>query len=237
MKSFLILTLIFFACFHIHAQDTLNKSDAAGKKQGYWIKKDKEGKKIYEGHFNHDIPIGQFKYYYPGGELKAVSFISDSGNRSQTTAYFKNGQKMAQGVYIKEKRDSTWKFFSEFENVVVSEEFYKDGRKEGVSKTFYPDGRVAERMTWSNGIRSGLWETYYTDGKLKLKCAYKNDLKDGPLKTYNMSGKIRLTGQYINGDADGTWIYYTEKGEIEKKEYFSKGLLLKTEELIKAETK
>ena len=57
------------------------------------------------------------------------------------------------------------------------------------------------------------------------------------LITYHMSGRVWLTGQYIKGDADGTWIYVTDKGETEKKEYYSKGRLLKTEEFIKKEIK
>jgi len=237
MRSYIIFLIILLTSVMVNAQDTINKLDTEGRKQGHWIKKDKEGKNIYEGQFIHDIPYGTFKYYYPEGELKAVSQLSDNGRCSHTTAYFKNGRKMAEGKYIEEKKDSIWKFYSEFDNVVVSEEFYKDGKKEGVSTTFYPDGIVAERATWKNGIRSGLWEQYYTDGKLKLKCAFLDDEKDGQLKTYHMSGRIWLTGQYIKGDADGTWTYITDKGEIEKKEYFDKGRLVRTEEFIKKETK
>ena len=237
MKPSFLFCLIFFTSVALFGQDTINKTDSTGKKQGYWIKKDKDGKKIYEGHFNHDIPLGEFKYYYPEGGLKAVSRLSDNGKRSLTTTYFKNGRRMAEGLYVNEIRDSTWKFYSEFDNSLVSEEFYEDGKKEGISKTFYPDGVVAERSTWRNGVRSGVWEQFYTDGKLKLKCAFLDDQKDGPLKTYHMSGRIWLTGQYIKGDADGTWTYITDKGEIETKEYYSKGRLVKTEEFIKKETK
>lgn len=237
MRSFLLFSFLILIIGNGYCQDTINQTDGNGKKQGYWIKKDKEGKKIYEGQFRHDIPFGEFKYYYPAGGLKAVSKLSDNGKCSYTTTYFQNGRKMAEGKYIDQKKDSTWKFFSEYENVVISEEFYKDGKKEGVSTTFYPDGIVAERATWKNGVRSGLWEQYYTDGKLKLKCAFLDDEKDGQLKTYHMSGRIWLTGQYIKGDADGTWVYMTDKGEIEKKEYFDKGRLVKTEEFIKKESK
>ena len=237
MKSTFIFFTIFLVCFDLNAQDTINKTDSEGRKNGYCIKKDKEGKKIYEGQFSHDVPVGEFRYFYPEGELKAISLLSDNGKRSRTTTFFNNGKKMAEGLYVNEKRDSIWKFYSEFDNVVVSEEFYKDGKKEGISRTFYADGTVAERSNWKNGTRSGLWEQYYTDGKLKLECAYNNDLKDGPLKTYHMSGKIWLTGQYINGDADGTWIYVTDKGETEKKEYYNKGRLIKTEVFIKKEEK
>lgn len=237
MKPFLLFCVIFITSVALFGQDTINNVDAGGKKQGYWIKKDQEGKKIYEGQFIHDIPYGTFKYFYTEGELKAISLLSDGGKRSWTTTYFKNGKKMAEGLYISEKKDSTWKFYSEFDDIVVSEDFYKDGKKEGISKTFYPDGLVAERSMWKNGIRSGVWEQYYTDGKLKLQCAYVNDKKNGPLKTYHISGRIWLTGQYINGDADGTWTYITEKGEIEKKEYFDKGRLVRTEVFIKKESK
>jgi antitoxin component YwqK of YwqJK toxin-antitoxin module len=233
MRFLFIFSVIFFACFSSKSQDSINKLDTEGKKQGFWIKKDKDGKKFYEGQFIHDIPVGEFRYYYPGGELKARSVLSDNGNRSQVTTYFKNGRKMAEGLYINEKKDSIWKFYSEFENVLVSEENYKDGKKEGVSITYYPDGVVAERLTWKNGVRSGLWEQYYTDGKIKLKCTYLNDQKHGQIKGYFSSGRTWLTGQYINGDADGTWTYKTDKGEVEKKEYFNKGRLINTEELIK----
>ena len=237
MKRIPVFYLLLFLFINGHAQDTINRLDNNGKRQGFWRKCDKNGKKIYEGQFLHNIPFGEFKYYYPEGELKALSLLSDNGRCSLTTTFFKNGRKMAGGKYIDEKKDSIWKFYSEFDNVVVSEEFYKEGKKEGISKAFYPDGVVAELLTWKNGIRSGLWEQYYTDGKLKLKCAYKNDQKDGPLKIYHISGKIWMTGQYINGDADGTWIYITDKGEIEKKEYYNKGRLIKTEEFIKQDTK
>jgi antitoxin component YwqK of YwqJK toxin-antitoxin module len=237
MRSALIFFTIFIIVFASDAQDTINKLDSNGKKQGFWVKKDKDGKKIYEGHFIHNIPLGEFRYYYPEGQLKALSILSDSGNRLRTVTYYKNGRKMAEGIYVNEKKDSVWNFFSEYEEVIVSEEFYKDGKKEGVSKTFYPDGVIAEKSTWKNGTRTGPWEQYYTDGKLKLKCAYNNDLKDGPLLTYHMSGRIWLTGQYISGDADGTWTYYTDDGKVEKKEYYQKGRLLNTEEFIKKENK
>jgi antitoxin component YwqK of YwqJK toxin-antitoxin module len=237
MRSFFIFLTFFSASIAISAQDSINKLDTEGRKQGYWCKKDKDGNKIYEGQFLHDSPYGEFKYFYPEGQLKAISLLSENGSHSRTTTYFNNGRKMAEGSYINEKRDSLWKFYSEYENAVVSEEFYKNGKKEGISKTFYPDGVIAERLTWKNGVRSGLWEQYYTDGKIKLKCAYLNDQKNGPFNTYYMSGRLWLTGNYINGDADGTWIYISEKGETEKKEYYSKGLLIKTEEFIKKDTR
>ena len=44
-------------------------SDENGKKQGKWMKR-KDGVKFYAGQFKDDIPVGEFKYYYPNGKLK-----------------------------------------------------------------------------------------------------------------------------------------------------------------------
>jgi len=237
MRSFFIFLALIAASVTLISQDTINKTDTVGKKQGFWRKLDKNGKKIYEGRFDHDVPVGEFRYYYPGGELKAVSIMSDNGRRSKTISYYRNGRKMAEGIFIDEKKDSLWKFYGEYDGALLSEENYKEGKKDGISISYYNTGVKAEQTNWENGVRNGPWETYYTDGKLKLKCTYKYDMKDGPIKTYHMSGKIWLSGQYVNGDADGTWTYLTENGQVEKKEYFQKGLLLKTEEFIKKEAK
>ena len=237
MRFPIVFFTLFLTCFALQAQDTINKTDPEGKKDGYWVKKDKDGKKIFEGRFSHGVPCGEFRYFYPGGELKAVSLLTDNGKRSKTVTYYKNGYKNAEGIFVDEKKDSTWKFYSEYDKVLLSEENYKNGKKEGVSKTFYPEGDIAEMTNWKDGVRTGAWEQYFKDGKLKLKCTYVDDQKDGPFRTYYTSGKIRVNGQYIKGITDGTWLYISEKGEVEKKEYYKKGLLIKTEDLKKQETK
>ena len=47
-----------------------NKTDAQGRKQGPW-RKYQPGDKIliYTGQFKDDIPVGEFRYYYPSGKV------------------------------------------------------------------------------------------------------------------------------------------------------------------------
>ena len=59
-----------FAVRFLHKTQT----DANGKKQGYWKKKDeKTNKLVYEGLFKDDKPQGIFKYYYPFDSVKVIS--------------------------------------------------------------------------------------------------------------------------------------------------------------------
>ena len=56
--------------------DNLNKTDAAGKKQGHWVKLDADKKKMYEGNFIDNIPVGKFTYYYDIGIPWSVTVFS-----------------------------------------------------------------------------------------------------------------------------------------------------------------
>src|ERR1039457_1297234 len=125
---FIVLSLLSFDFF---GQDTVNQVNASGKKQGFWRKVDSIGRKIYEGHFMSDVPYGEFRYYYPDGKQRAVSVLSDNGRFSRTISYFKTGMKMAEGNYRNERKDSLWRFYSEQIGALNSEEFYKDGKKDG----------------------------------------------------------------------------------------------------------
>ena len=230
MFRIFIITLLSIFSFSVFGQDTLNITDLNGRKQGFWRKHDTAGNIVYEGHFKDGFPVGEFRYYYPSGKLKTVSNLSNKGKRAVTVSYFPNGKKMASGIYLNEKKDSTWQFFSESNGTLVSEEHYKAGVIEGISYIFYPEGGLSEMHYYKNGIRDGLWEQYYMDGKLKLRGAYKAGEKQGLFKTLYNSGQVMFTGQYISGHQDGTWIYYNEKGSISKKEIYNKGILLKVEE-------
>lgn len=214
------------------AQDTINRTDEQGRKQGFWRKIDTIGQIIYEGRFNNNVPYGDFRYYYPDGKIKTQLIYSCNGACATAVSYFRNGKKMAEGKYIQEKRDSVWLFFSETTGSVVAEETYRNGVKHGTAKTFFLKGGVSEIMNWNNGIREGKWEYYYSDGKVKTSCLFENDEKNGPFKAYDTSGKLMIEGRYKSGHQDGQWIYYNEKGIPVKRETYVDGKLIRTEDQL-----
>lgn len=229
MRLIVFATVILF-CHSLFSQskDTINQLNAQGKKQGFWVKKDKNGAKIYEGNFKDGIPVGSFTYYYPSGTVKARTFVTNNGIKVKTVTYFTNGRKNAEGTYVNEKRDSTWRFYSEVDEALVSEEFYLQGKKEGKAYTYYPGEGKSEMITWKNDVKEGPWETYYPSGVIKVKCLYKHGEKDGTIQVNFLSGKPMLTGLYNMGTPVGTWVYYKEKGGILKKEFYNqKGMILK----------
>ena len=138
---------------------------------------------------------------------------------------------MAEGIYIDEKRDSIWQFFSDYDGVLLSEESYKNGRKDGASITFYPGKGPAEIINWIAGVREGSWIQYYTDGSVKMRVTNRNGNKNGLMEVFSETGTLLISGKYVDGDPDGTWLTYDAKGNLLKKEVYYKGAVVSSEEM------
>jgi antitoxin component YwqK of YwqJK toxin-antitoxin module len=229
MKQFVFYLLIAMIPFHVFPQEPINKKDVAGMRQGKWIKSDSAGRKVYEGQFKDNVPQGTFKYYFPGGAIKAVSVFSEDGKSTTTTTYFPNGKKNAEGKYLNEKKEGLWRFFSEYDESLVSEEMYSSGKKNGTSKTYFAGKIVVDETTWKDGVKDGPWIQYFDDGTVKLKGNYKNDQKDGPIIVYYPTGQKFNLGQYLTGYPDGKWLTYDLDGKLQSTDIYDHGILIKTD--------
>lgn len=227
MTRTVLLFFLLLVSLYLFGQDSINKTDSSGRRQGNWIKLDKDGHKLYEGRFNDGVPEGEFRYYYPDGKLKAISVMSDKGKLSRTTSFANNGRKIAEGIFRNEKKDSTWRYYSDYDGVLLSSENYCEGVKNGSSATFYPNGNFAEKIQYKDGKKAGDWIQYFEDGKVKLKGYYTNDEKEGPFKGFYPDGKTSVSGAYKTGHKDGLWTFYGEKGDVIRSEKYSEGALVK----------
>jgi len=73
----------------------INQTDANGLRQGFWQKQQANGKLLYEGNFKDGIPVGEWKRYHEGGQLKAL--INYEGDSAKTQLFDQWKNKMAEG--------------------------------------------------------------------------------------------------------------------------------------------
>jgi antitoxin component YwqK of YwqJK toxin-antitoxin module len=232
MKKFLFIILfIQFITLGLLAQQAeRNQTDDKGWKQGYWRKYDEMGHVLYEGQFKNNIPLGEFKYYYPNGSVRAILIMFNDGKESHSQLFHRNGKLMAKGKYFQQKKDSIWNYYSEHDGILLSTEIYIKTVKQGVWKNYYPDAKVAEEFTYENNIRHGSWKQFYTDGSLKLEGIYVNDNKEGVFKMFHYNGNVEVSGFYHNDLKDGLWIEYNDTNKKIKEEEYKMGkLILETE--------
>jgi antitoxin component YwqK of YwqJK toxin-antitoxin module len=208
-NAFTAVFLFFFIA--ASAQEAPNRMDAQGKKQGKWIKKDDKGRKVYEGEFKNDQPIGEFKYYYDDGDIKTISIFSNQGSVSRSKHYFPGNILMAEGNYLNQKRDSVWKFYNA-PNALVSEERYKNGKKHGVEKIYDGKGHLLEMKTWKDSLRDGDYKKYYDNGEVKEEGTCQAGLFEGMIKFYFPGNTPAVTGAYLHSLRHGKWIYHNPVG-------------------------
>ncbi len=219
MKLQILTILLSFSILLVRAQTT----DASGKKQGYWKKKDeKTNKLIYEGEFKDDKPVGKFKYYYANDSLQAIMNFRDNGKVAYAKLFHPTGKRMAEGKYINEIKDSIWLFYDEA-GVIISKDKYVMGKKDGTCYVYLPDGALAEERNFKLGVEHGMFKFYFDGKKVRGQGNYVNGNLDGRVAYYFPNGTEVAAGYYKNGAKIGAWIYKDEKGKITEKEYYING--------------
>lgn len=229
-QSFLLLFIgLSLVCA---AQNTIDKQ---GRKQGHWIKTDKQGHKIFEGNFKDGRETGVFEYFYADGTVRLRNtFIGNDGKRCKHEAYDEKGRLVAKGEYCLKNRDGQWEFYAE-DGKLIKKAGYKMGVQEGEQVIFTHSGDTAEVLNWKDGKKEGRWWKR-TGTKAYLQANYKGGALEGRLEEYNEGGKLSHECTYTHGAKDGHSIYY-ENGLKTIDETWQKGYFIDRTVLILEEKK
>jgi antitoxin component YwqK of YwqJK toxin-antitoxin module len=209
------------------AQNGVNQVDAQGRKQGFWTKKDAQGRLLYQATFKDDLPVGEMKRFHPNGKIKALMNFTEGSKVSEAKLFDELGHKIAEGKYLNQKKTGEWNYF--LNDKIVGTENYENGEKNGLSKRWFSTGQLLEEANWKNGKLDGMYRTYFQNGKVYLECKYKMGLRNGPFKTFFTDGTPELDAFYTNDVQDKSWLYYNEKGELLYTLKYDKGVLLNPE--------
>ena len=210
----------------------INQVDRQGLKQGYWKVYDMTGELKYQGNYVDGHPVGEFIYYYPTGKKQAEVRNLEQGWIRYITMYHPDGKLMAEGKYVGQEKDSTWKYYSSLDASLALEEHYDRGTPAGDWITYYPSGQVMEVVTYKEGLKQGPWVQYFSDGSIKAEGTYKDDEMHGLFVLHHISGQVEVSGSYDEGKKVGTWVHLNEIGEMVKKEIYKNGTLIESEEFI-----
>ena len=230
MKARIIV--IALLCFGIACQ-AQNKVDRQGRKQGHWVKTDRNGAKIYEGDFVDGQETGVFKYFWPNGTVKIQNTFSVPGKYCSHEAWDEQGNLIARGFYNQKNRDSVWTFYNQ-DGKVVKKATYRMGVKYGMHIVFNANGDTVESQNWTDNHRNGPW--YRRIGKKGyMRGTYVMGGLEGKLVEYNDEGQLVREGNYKNGRKDGIYRYY-QLGQLIVDEKWGDGQLVDRKILLSTPT-
>jgi antitoxin component YwqK of YwqJK toxin-antitoxin module len=204
------LFLFFLAPFIAFSQ--INQTDSNGLRQGFWQKKQPDGKLVYEGNFKDGKPTGEWKRYHPGGQIKAIINYRNDSDTADVQIFDEWRKKIAEGSFLFQKKTGLWTYFSGTRR--ISDEQMANGLKHGKSRKYYDTGEIWEETDWNDGIQEGNYQVFFKNGEPFFQCKMSNNQRHGLCLTYFQNGSVELEAYYKKGLRHGEWKYYNEDGDF-----------------------
>ncbi|HJR99718.1 MAG TPA: hypothetical protein VJ780_02180 [Flavobacterium sp.] len=214
--KFSLLTILFFSFCSLQAQDTFNKVDVNGKKDGVWKGFYPESKRLrYQGTFSHGKEIGEFKFFddTKAGSLIATRTFNESDNVAYTVFYDQAKNKVSEGKVVNKLFEGQWKFYHQAATTIMAVENYKNGKLEGKRMVYFPSGKIAEEMTYKNNLKEGIYKKYSEKGFVLEESNYKNNQYEGPAVFRDVDNSIISKGNFTSGKKSGVWQFF-ENGKL-----------------------
>jgi antitoxin component YwqK of YwqJK toxin-antitoxin module len=215
-----LLALLIFLPTLVFAQT--NQTDANGLRQGLWQKKQDNGRLIYEGNFKNDKPVGEWKRYHPGGQVKAI--IEYKGDTAYTQLFDVWRKKVAEGNYVNQQKEGVWKIYKNGQ--LTADEEYKHGVKNGKSHQYYDTGEVMEEKEWVNEKEDGDYQVFYKSGEPYMQCKMKLGMRHGLFLVSYENGRQEMVAEYRNNLRHGEWKYFDKEGNLQYTLYYDNGQIL-----------
>ncbi len=116
-------------------------------------------------------------------------YTSDDVSFNNSIAYDRKTKVPITGV-IKEFSDS---------GIVLSENSYKNGKKDGVAKGYFDSGTLMIERHFKKGEVVGVVKVYYESGGLAREQPFKDGKLNGVVKEYSESGALQRETLYKEG--------------------------------------
>ncbi|MGB4655690.1 MAG: hypothetical protein WBH98_09695 [Bacteroidales bacterium] len=214
MKKINLLLIAFLSVAVCNIVFSQNIIDSNGKKQGQWEKYDEKNNLVYKGQFKDDLPVGEFTYYYPNGNIQTVIVHKDN-NIAEAKNYFDNGILMATGKYKDQKKQGKWEYYNKSGNL-INIDIFDNGKKQGVCRQYYPTtGTILEECNYVNDKKDGLLKQYFTDKSTKAEINFKDGMYQGKAVFYYPNKQVMMEGEYCNDHKIGKWTTYNDDGKIQ----------------------
>jgi antitoxin component YwqK of YwqJK toxin-antitoxin module len=218
-----MLVLIFLNVFCIRAQNNFNKLDEKGKKNGPWkgIYEDTKNPK-YEGTFEHGKEVGFFTFFDNTKTKKVIATreFNPKDNSAYTIFYDQNKNKVSEGKVVNKLFEGRWNYYHKASKVIMTIEYYANGKLEGLRSVFYPNGKIAEEINFKDNLKEGICKRYTENGIVIEESAYKNNEYNGAATFKDSDGNLISKGNFVDGKKAGVWHFY-EKGKLSKEENMS----------------
>jgi len=188
------LILLLTTCHFVFAQssnDSINATDADGKRQGRWIIYNKlmkpplqgytDDQKVEEGRYSDAKKLGIWTAYYANGVMKNRITFESGRPFGKAIMYHENGKVAEEGLWRNNRWVGDYKLYYENGEVQHEFKFNPNGKREGFQKYYAENGQLIIEGEMKDSKEIGTWKEFYENGDIKSEKAF----NDGALDPVN----------------------------------------------------
>jgi antitoxin component YwqK of YwqJK toxin-antitoxin module len=180
------------------------------------------GQKVSEGIIDEQGKRkGEWKDFYPTGEIRAKGSYLDNERSGDWTYYFRKGGIEQQGKFEKGRYRGIWNWYYPNGNK-WREEGYFNGKEDGMFVEYDQAGKILTKGDYIGGEKEGEWIYHVGDHEEKGK--YVIGLREGIWRYYYSNGALEYEGSYSQGNPDKRHKYYYPDGTLKEEQYYEMGI-------------
>lgn len=165
------------------------------------IRVEREIARFSDNHFEAD---GNYREYYPNGQLFVEGKFRRGRHNGEWTYYFDNGQINRKAKFTNGQPDGPREIYRA-DGTLLGKRNYRDGRRDGEWVTYDKTGKQPLREEhYVDGKQNGIWKTWYPNGQLKQQVTLKEGKRHGPITEWDEKGEKRAEVNYVDDKPHGT---------------------------------
>ncbi|MCM4155681.1 hypothetical protein [Gramella sp. AN32] len=183
---------------------------------------------------------GEWKWYYPNGQLKEISHFAKGELNGENQHYYENGKLKSHSEFENGNLIGEFKYYNN-DGALVQKKYFENNALNGEFSTYFSFGEMQPEVTgnYVDGVLQGKAFEYYANGDVYLEMNFKDDLKEGKETGFLRNGKKFYEQIYKEGVSVGRYHQYSLSENIvlegefneeggktgEWKTYFPNGIL------------
>lgn len=183
-----------------------------GKRDGYSISYDRNGKIESEGSFKQGFYDGYWKTdaFYGFSEGYYVNGRKDGFWKEGNHGWY------AEGYYSSGTKFGLWREYDGAGGITMEEKCLSGNIKDGLYKKYYhDDGTLEAEGQYVNDVKTGHWMEHSPNRKFIWEGNYSHNHRNGWWKFYsNTNHELRSEGKLVNDRKEGLWFYYCPDGTL-----------------------
>ncbi|MEZ6017090.1 MAG: redoxin domain-containing protein [Planctomycetota bacterium] len=156
----------------------------------------------------------------PAGAVEAqgAGGLQDGLQTGLWTYSYPNGQREAQGGYLRDERAGLWTHWYEDGALRMRGE-YQGERQVGLWEFWHPNGRLSCRGEYVDGREEGEWTFWFPSGALQQRGCFERGRRALEWVEYDAEGALVARGSYVDDRPIGAWTCAAPDGTLEERSY------------------